>query len=130
MNVFNIPYSGKVVPVPGFQEYKRILLRQTLRLLTAVRWKLFHFKNPANAARKETFGFRTPKPAPPDPDLKKFEELMLELSSRIQTELRAKVAEINNCPDVIVSADKTRNFYRMTPQQYNKLLSDLSLIHI
>ena len=49
MNVFDIPYSGKVIPVPGIQEYRRTLLLRTLEFLTRCRWKLFHFKNPGNA---------------------------------------------------------------------------------
>ena len=133
MDAFNLPYSGKDIPAPTMAEYSRIFLLQLLCFLTRCRWKVFHFKNPNNARRKETYGFNTTCPAPPDPDLKRFEELMFEMLNKIksrpihnkyQRDLKEKVQEIDDCPDVIVSADKTANYYRIPPDQYNKLLTD------
>ena len=34
------------------------------------------------------------------------------------------VKNIRDCPDVIIPADKTRNFYRLPPQDYDKLLTE------
>ena len=108
-------------------------LSSTLKYLTRCRWKLFHVKNPGNSRCKNTFGFNTTNPAPPDPDLKKFEESMLDLINKVKTrpvanqfqqDLRNKVEEIHNCPDIIISADKTHNFYRMAPKDYKKLLTE------
>ena len=59
--------------------------------------------------------------------------MMLDLPNRVQlkpvtntfqSDLGKAVRDINNCPDVIISADKTCNFYRLPPQDYNQLLSD------
>ena len=133
MNPFSLPYSGRTIPIPPRSEYYSIFLRQSLKFLSMCRWKLWHFKNPGITRRKETFGFKSPLAAPPDPELKAFEELILDIPNRIkfksvyndfQTQLAAKVKEIIDCPDVIVAADKTHNFYRVTPADYKKLLTE------
>ena len=110
MNPFYLPFSRKSIPIPSKSEYNSIFLRQSLSFLSNVRWKEFHFKNPGVSRRKATFGFKSPHAAPPDPDLKLFEELILNIPNRIkfkpvsnkfQSELAAKVREIRDCPDVL-----------------------------
>ena len=66
MRPFEIPYSGKDIPIPSRQQYLRLLVGSIESICSRTGWKLFHYKNPNHAARKESFGFATPNPRPYD----------------------------------------------------------------
>ena len=79
----------------------------------------------------ETFGFKTTNSPPPIPDLKEFEEKMLSLvqniefrntSSEFQKKLARDIHKIQKDNMLFVPADKTNNFYRVTPASYKQLL--------
>ena len=46
------------------------------------------------------------------------------VSSVFQRRLKEDVKRINECDKLIVSADKTQNFYKITKEGHNKILQD------
>ena len=96
-----------------------------------MRWKLFFWLNPNASSKKQTFGFKSENTAPANILLKPFEDDLLETISKIeykkvtnplQTRMEEDKKKINECDDIIVQADKTSNLYKMSPDQYKKLL--------
>ena len=75
-------------------------------------------------SQKETFGFKNRKSAPIIDELKTFENRLIDIIKNIefqtftndfQRELKNDLREATNHTDMIVKADKTVNFYRVTP---------------
>ena len=131
MDKFNINYSLKNVPLHPKSVYKTKLIEQTEKLMSKMRWKLFFWLNPNASSKKQTFGFKSENTAPANILLKPFEDDLLETISKIeyknvtnplQTIMEQDKKKINECEDVIVQADKTSNLYKMSPDQYKKLL--------
>ena len=133
MDRFEMPFSRKDIPIPSRQEYISQLVESIIFFLDKCRWKEFHFKNPGYSRKKENYGFKTRQPPPFDEDLKLLEKLMLEIPSRIvfrpvrnshQTKLKDKKNNIRASQNVIIESDKTKNFYQLGPDQYDKLLRE------
>ena len=86
-----------------------------------------------NGRQKDTFGLKSQKPAPSVPELKGFEEGLYGLvagikykegksKSSFQCKLNNELKDIRKEKRVFVAADKSSNFYKMTPETYNGLL--------
>ena len=98
-----------------------------------MRWRAFFFLNPDKAtSRKETYGFKSSKPTPFIPELKAFEDDMYDMISNIKTKpvksnfqdnLHEDIRTINKSEHIYVPADKTRNYYKVSKEQYNELLN-------
>ena len=74
MEQVNFGYSLKNIPIPNNQEYLLELVSSVGTFISNLRWRSWHFLNPSNNERKETFGLKTTNPAPSDvKDLKEFE---------------------------------------------------------
>ena len=89
--------------------------------------------------RKETYGFPSQK-TPPwkngviSPLIKPFREAVAKLAGSIkyrpqknstfQKELRKVVSSIERNPNLLISSDKTSNFYEMKPGDYEKMVRD------
>ena len=122
MESIHFDFHSKDIPVPPNSIYISMLVSMILSVCTRVRWKLAHFKHPEWKNDKNNFGFKTPSSPPPDDDLTMFEDLMLDIPNRIkfrnpfnpyQKKLRSDIAIIKRQEQVIVNADKTRNYYLM-----------------
>ena len=97
-----------------------------------LRWRSFHFLNPSNPTSKETFDFKTSKPAPGVDELKQFEDELYDLvknvkfkhhvNSDLQNTMKHDMSEMNNNSEMYVAADKTTNFYKLAPEKYKELL--------
>ena len=132
MERMNLNYSTKNIPIPSQKHYLKRLLEKTELLIRRMRWVAFFFLYPnENASAKETFGFKTTKVPPAIPEMKQFEDKMLNLIKNVrfrnprnqfQQELAKDVKMIQKEKKVIVAADKTTNFYKMQPSEYNTLL--------
>ena len=95
-------------------------------------WKVFHSQNPdKSGAKKETFGFNTSKPAPKAKELNEFKDGMLNIlknavttnkTNDFQEKLKQDCKKMKQNDKVFVAADKTTNFYKVTVDDYNKLL--------
>ena len=95
-----------------------------------MRWKLFAIQNPGTHV-KNTYGFNTTNSAPQLKELKMFVEDMFSLVKNIQfrpvynafqSELNQNIQKIHQTEDIIVKADKSINLYKMTAEDYEKLV--------
>ena len=137
MNRFSLGYSPKNVPVPSEKEYTLTLLEKTEELFKRMRWKAFFYNN-RNETQQDyqtakTYGLRTKKSPPSINELKGFENDLISLiknieykktRSKFQNKLKSDVLKINESNEIIVAADKTNNMYKMSYENYDKLLSE------
>ena len=66
MEVINLPYSKKNIPIPSKFSYQKQLVAKTEHFIRRLRWKMFYILNPKeNLDQKETFGFRSTNNPPP-----------------------------------------------------------------
>ena len=132
MDQVNLGHSTKNIPIPGKSEYLQSLIASAEKFIRSIRWKTFFYLNPnENAERKNTYDFNSTKSPPKIPELKDFEDEMLKLvqsvefkssASKFQCQLSKNKNEIRNCDRLLVSADKTTNFYKVTNDRYDKLI--------
>ncbi|XP_022799059.1 uncharacterized protein LOC111337095 [Stylophora pistillata] len=99
-----------------------------------MRWKAYHFLNQKETADRETYGFKSRNSTPQVKDLIHFEEAMTKLiqnikfkeskcnfQSQLNSDIKNKIKKPNT---LLISADKTTNFYEMNPDSYGKLIKD------
>lgn len=131
--VFN--RSMKDIPIPPEDQYRKLLLSKTESFLNRIRWKTYFHLNPDKVPPyKETYGFKSSKTAPQVKELNHFEKDLADLVSSgikfrpfvnsYQKELRSKVKEIQTCTNYLLAADKTTNIYKVSGNDYKKLLLD------
>ena len=98
-----------------------------------MRFKSFFFLNPNDKPQqqKEFYGFKSISPAPFVPEIKPFEDDLIQLiqsvefmprSNQFLENLKQEKSEIEAQPKVYVPADKTTNMYLMEPKKYSELL--------
>ena len=134
MDRHNFNYSMKCVPIPSELEYQLSFLDSIHKLDRRMRWRAFHFLNPNVTSNiKETFGFNTSKAPEPIKELKTFQDGMIEIArnlkfkkvnNQFQSQLKDDLKNIKNENRVIVSADKTRNHYKMDTEKYKEHLNN------
>ena len=134
MEKFKFSHSLKCIPTPTQTAYMKKLLSQTEKFIQRLRWRVFFHLNPDVEKRhKETYGFKTNKTAPQSPELMDFEKDLADLLAAIkftdhrspfQNELKKNIQDIKKCKDLLISADKTTNIYKVSANTYKKLLTD------
>ena len=97
-----------------------------------MRWKAHFFLNPdTTPCSKETYGFKSTKNTPPIEELKDFEDDMLKMIQSVKfkqvnnpflNKLKEDTDSIQTEPKLLIAADKTTNFYKLEPSEYNDLL--------
>ena len=97
-----------------------------------MRWKAHFFLNPdTTPCSKETYGFKSTKNPPPVEELKDFEDDMLKMIQSVKfkqvnnpflNKLKEDTDSIQTEPKLLIAADKTTNFYKLEPSEYNDLL--------
>lgn len=132
MEKLNFDYSLKNISIPSQKEYLTELIHSTEKFYRNFQFKVWHFLNPSESAKKETYGFRTIKAPPRSPEL---EQLGIRLQNMIrdvefrhfdnsfQTKLRKDKLELSQKTSVLVPADKTANNYLLNKEEYNELLN-------
>ena len=108
-------YSTKNIPIPTKKEYLIQLLYSVEKFIRNLKWRAHFFLNPSNRQSKETYGFKSIKAAPIVKDIRNFDNHFL-------NKLRSDLNEVNELSELIVSADKTSNHYKMTKEDYLKLV--------
>ena len=128
---FVFDYSTKNIPIPTRKEYLIQLLHSVEKFIRNLKWRAHFFLNPSKRERKECFGFRSIKAAPIVKDLdhlvKRLYFLVLNIEFRnydnhFLNRLRSDLNEVNDLQELIVSADKTSNHYKMKKEDYLKLV--------
>ena len=76
MEQVNFGYSMKNITIPRKQEYTLQLIHSASKFVSNIRKRAYFYLNPLpnSAEKKETFGFRSQKPATFMPELKEFED--------------------------------------------------------
>ena len=122
MDQVNFNTSTKDIPIPTQKEYKIQLIHSIKKFYNSICWRVWHFKNPNNKEKKETFGFSSTSKVPRDEDLEDLESDLYDLIENIefgstqsvfQRDLKTKVENIKKETKIIVPTDKTSNFYKV-----------------
>lgn len=128
----NFGYSTKNIPIGKPVNFIKRSIEMTEHLIKRMRWKAFFYLNPnIKTDTKETFGFKSKKPAPQIKELEQFEKSMLTLTQNLEfrpynndflSKLKTDIDKVKNEDKVLVKADKTTNYYKLEPNNYTDLL--------
>ena len=134
MEQVNLGYSTKNIPVPDQKTYLNMLISSLEQGLHRMQWSALHFMNPtAKQTTKQTFNFATPLPAPNLDQLHDFKQGLIKIAENIeftkhsnplQEKLKKDIEEIKSSDKVLIGADKTANFYKIKPEEYDKMLKE------
>ena len=132
MKKFNMGYSTKNIRLPSQKDFLQRLIEKTEHFLRRMRWKAFFFLNPGSStSSKNTYGFKSTKNPPPIDELKEFEDEMLKMvqstkfkrvNNPFLNKLKDDTHQIKKETKLLIAADKTTNFYKLQPSEYNDLL--------
>ena len=132
MDRINFEYSTKNIPIPSRNEFIKKLIEKTEQLCRRMRWKAYFFLNPGTqATQKNTYGFNSRKTPPQVTEMMNFENRLLRMIENVkfrhvnctfQQHLLLDMSNIKKSESLLVPANKTNNFYRMQPADYNTLL--------
>lgn len=135
MDAVSFDYSTKNIPIVSNREaYLKKILDKTELFLKRMRWRAFFYLNPTiKSTAQDTYGFKSRLVPPPINELKEFENRLINLVKNIkfnrkancqfQQALNTDVNKIKKGEHMLVKADKTTNFYKMKPDDYNSLLN-------
>ena len=137
MEKINLNYSTKNIALPSRNEYMKRLIEKTEHFLHRLHWKAHYFlSGQEETSNKETYGFKSRNSPPKINELIPSEEGMLNLIQNIEfddnaskcrfqrtlnTDIETKIKKPNN---LLVSADKTTNYYSMNTATYEKLITE------
>ena len=104
-----------------------MLTSKVEKVLKRMRWKVLEFLGKLdNDSQKETYGFKSLKCPPAITELADFENDMMlmvknvqfrQICNTFQNKLKSDIDEIKKSDKVFVSADKSRNIYKMEKDQ-------------
>ena len=126
-------YSKKNIPIPSRHDFKLLLVAKTENFIRRMRWKVLAFDGKLPTSGKKTYGFRTSNYPPPSPDLVQFENDLMDLirniefrpvHSEFQKKMKEDIKNIKSCSEVIVSADKSTNLYKVNMTEYETYISN------
>ena len=134
-------YSLKNIPIPTHTDYMKRIIEMVERLLKRMRWRAFYYLRNSTGnddltdnglCDAEHYGLPSRRCPPQVEEMRAFESDMMKLIEGIkfrrscdsfQDVLRNDVNRIRSSKAIFVSADKTRNLYELSKEQYNKLLT-------
>ena len=127
----NFQTSMKNIPLGGRREYVMQLSHSTAKVVKNMAWQALFILTAAQPERKETFGFCSQKKKPIIEEMKPFEadlvasvEWRENVSNELQQKLKNDCRQIDTDKNVIVAADKSNNFYRMSPKKYDEFMTN------
>ena len=133
METFDIDYSMKNIPLPSKEEYIIQLISKTEHLIKRMRWKVLEFMGKLEGPTKNTYGFKSRKCPPTIKELAKFESDMMymiknvefrKIDSEFLNKIKNDIEEKKSDKRLFVSADKSRNIYKIAKEDYNKLIKE------
>ena len=131
MDIIRIDYSTNNIHIPSEQEYMKKLIDMSDKLCRRMRWKAYFYLHPNASQSEENYGFKSRKVPPAITHLHSFKTSLQQLvasvqfkrsNSSFQSKLRADVKCITSTNHLVVPADKTTNYYKMTCTEYTDLL--------
>ena len=127
-----LEYSTKNIPVHSRREYKLALINSFQKLAHRLSWKAWHFLHPnENPDLKENFGLTSTSAAPFVPELQSFYNKIIDMmrdvehkkfSNPLQVQLKNDRQEIAQSNNLLIEADKTRNFYSIDKSDYDEMI--------
>ena len=132
MEQVNFGQSLKNIPTPDVKTYRENLIESLDKVIKSFRWKAKCFLKPFAKQNKENFGLKTIKSPEAIPELKNFENDLINMAqnikfrhfeSKLQKDLKKTCENIKTEPKLIIPADKTSNFYKLDCAQYEALRS-------
>ena len=98
-----------------------------------MRWKAHFYLNDPNAKEQYKFGLKSTKSPSIIHEMKAFEDDLAHMMENIQfrnvsnpflNEMDNDLKKIKSSPNIFVFADKTRNIYETSAENYNKILKE------
>ena len=131
-------HSMKNIPISSRFQYHKSLTKSVEIFNRNMRWNAFfklygEDKKYENDEKKETYGFKTGRAPPYVKEIEAFEKDLYNLianiefkqnKSQFQHKLDKEIDTMKEVKGVIVAADKSRNYYKIDKQNYNKLLME------
>ena len=125
-------YSTKNIPIPNRKDYIKQLIDKAEQFCKRMRWKAFFHLNPeCKPDHKETYGFKSRRAPPSIPQLTNFEKGLTNIiknikfkrkRSNFQQQLNSDIkSKIKNNDKILVPADKTNNYYKLSANEYHHL---------
>ena len=133
MNRILFDHSLKNIGLPSQDAYKAKLIDKVENVVNRMRWKAHFLLNGPAFGENCKYGFKSKKSAPACSEMKSFEESLVRMIEKIEfrkvddeflSTLDNDLRKIKSTPNVFVFADKTRNIYETTPENYNKILKE------
>jgi len=134
MERVNFNYSMKNIPLPSKTAYLKTMISKLESLIKRMRWKAYFFDHGSeNKCTSNNFGFKSPNSPPQNIHLNAFEHDLYDMirntefkytPNKFQQQLRNDTKIIKQNDKVIVPADKTNNKYKVSVNEYNKLLTE------
>ena len=133
MDQVDFGYSMKNISIPSRKEYILRLTHSVSKFMNNLRWRAYFYLEPneREPSKKETFGFKSLKPAPHVEQLDAFGEKMIELIAKVETKkvkndfqekLKEDSEKIKKDEKLLIPADKTVNFYKMDKEMHDTLM--------
>ena len=136
MDAINFGYSLKNIPIPSKDSYLKCLMEKVESLIKRMRWKAYFYETNQSANQddeilNDNFGLKSEKCPPANKHLTQFEDGLYDMVKNInfkeirnsfQDKLKADMKKIKSSKDVYVQADKTTNVYKLSKENYRKLL--------
>ena len=127
-------YSLRNIPIPNKNSYLKSFIGKTEALVRRMRFKAYFHDHPDKMCdAKDNYGFKTAKAPPQSAALAPFENDLFELARSIefkpirnpfQRQMKKDLLELRQSDKIYVPADKSTNIYKVTMDDYNKLLTD------
>ena len=133
METFNITYSKKNISIPSENEYKLKLIMKTGNFLKRMRWKTLVFLGKLKGSDKDSYGFKTEKCPSSVTELVPFENDMMymiknlefkRVNNEFQSNLRNAIRQIRESNNLFVSADKSKNIYKVSKASYRQMMHE------
>ena len=132
MEQVNFKGSMKNVPQCSEREYIMKLTHATEVFIWRLRWFAAFFLGIIEVPDNdfETYGFRTNKPPPIIPEMKPFEDKLVDNISTIkfrkstnehQKKMKEDIKKIKKEDKLFIAGDKTKNYYKCDVEEYSKL---------
>ena len=129
-------YSSKNIPIPSKSSYLKVMINKLESFVKRLRWRAFFFERGStdtDASISDNYGFKSEKTPPQNDGLSAFETDLYHMVKNIkfrkvrnqfQNQLIKDMKEIKSSNKMVIPADKSTNFYKVSTEHYKKLLSD------
>ena len=133
METFKITYSKKNIPIPSENEHKLKLIMKTEKFLKRMRWKVLAFLGKLKSSDKDNYGFKRVKCPSSVKELVPFENDMMDMiknlefkrvNNEFQSNLRNDIRQIRRSNNLFISADKSRNIYKVSKASYERMMHE------